>query len=405
MWKLSFVIAFLSAAIPVLGLSGCATQQGPGAYQATTGDSRSQALFRKIDGGDSVASIYPSKESRQAQYGLVEKEWSALAGKYPAKGPQDPALVQSFNQDIDVLSAEMADIQKRLNQFSGSPTGLAQGPGLISIPAFSSIEWENRGNCLDPNLPAPRAGDKFQMIPAQTLIPPELMPIYQCVLKKAETDPEVKKHQQQIIWAMRTLDKRRSYADALGSAHQAILNQCSPDGDGAAVLQSLRAPHEGAAVAQTVMLTAVSVASVAFLGVNLAALVDPETSPFLIDQEVSQLMNAPINEEIRDGNYHYGSVDNGVYSEIVGTAPLKVKIRLVNARQDPYVFDPTLYAAQAQRKTQRVTMAAPPPDQIEIRSLGDSRQLVQAIREDQAFVNRMNRRLDPLRARYLAGRE
>ena len=98
----------------------------------------------------------------------------------------------------------------------------------ILIPAGVTISFTNKGYCMDPKLPAPRADEEYQLVPTSALIPSQLQGIYQNLVKRAAAgDSSVRSNMQSLVWVLRTAGTENSYAARLSATQKRILDSCS----------------------------------------------------------------------------------------------------------------------------------------------------------------------------------
>ena len=84
--------------------------------------------------------------------------------------------------------------------------------GGIMIPPGVTISFTNKGYCMDPHLPAPKAGEEYQLVPVTQLIPEDLQGTYKKLVQKASAgDESVKRNMQHLVWALRTAGTDAAY--------------------------------------------------------------------------------------------------------------------------------------------------------------------------------------------------
>lgn len=275
---------------------------------------------------------------------------------------------QPKSGDEDLYGASTYDFGSQANGQEAGPghapgaphaakqTAAAQNGELV-IPARSKAEWIAKGNCLDPDRPAPREGDNFRLVPINTLIYPELLALYEGFINLTPHDADARRYQQQIVWAMRTVDKRNSYASSLGARQKALLDKSLPGG--AILFDDVRlqkAGEEGVADFLVGLLPRIS-----FFGfsINPSDLLNPDRAPDVADNQLAQLITMPVEGGAAGGAAGTKSLDAGIETRITGTAPLTMQVSIINTTDRDYVFVPAHYAAEAQRKVQRLTLAPP----------------------------------------------
>ena len=345
---------------------GCATTSADSTGGSVEDGHPGALVDNRIAGqtGDAVPAPSADQAVRQAETPAVR----VLAGNAAAKA--------AFAQ-FDATGALPA------SGFARPAAALPDHPYTILVPPQSVVTWETDGNCLDPDLPAPRGGDVFQFVPMRPLVQPDLLPLFRRFMILTKTDPQAEVFQQEIVWAILTVGDRHSLCDQLTPEYNALLDRALPAG--AQLLARARAEHRvrfaqepeehapprderprrerrkpGPAEALSTLLGMASSA-------NFNKMLSPEgvlnEVMRLTDTgaRLQRLQSMPIDEPLRNDGYEYGEVAPGVYSHVVGTKPLAMKLRLANTTTEPYIFDPLDFAAQAQRKTQRVGLSLPDP--------------------------------------------
>ena len=103
--------------------------------------------------------------------------------------------------------------------------------GGITIPPGVTIEFTNKGCCLDPHLPAPKADEEMQFIKTSCLIPTQLQGTYKNLLRRAAAgDEDVKSNLQHLMWTLRTAGSNDAYAKNLTDRQREILAECAEGG-------------------------------------------------------------------------------------------------------------------------------------------------------------------------------
>ncbi|MDL2207227.1 hypothetical protein LJB82_00720 [Desulfovibrio sp. OttesenSCG-928-M16] len=149
-----------------------------------------------------------------------------------------------------------------------------------------------------------------------------------------------------------------------GGRQKALLDKSLPGG--AALFDEVRlsrAGQEGAADFLIGLLPRIS-----FFGfsIDLSDLLDPDRAPAVADNQLEQLINMPAGDLVESGDVA-SRLTPGIETRITGTAPLTMRVAIVNNSDADFVFVPTQYAAEAQRRVQRVTLA--PPERVSISAL------------------------------------
>lgn len=303
---------------------------------------------------------------------------AALQGCQPKSGQEDLYGDSTYDFGSQDEAGRSAPAQGEANAArseagtaSATATGVpgaplaAKAPGAIIIPARSTVEWTAAGNCLDPDRPAPRRGDVFRLVPVSGLIDPQLLPLYEAFLRLSVSDAEARRYQQQIVWALRTVDKRNSYASSLGARQKALLDRSLPGG--AALFDEVRVSkvgEEGVGDFLAALLPRIS-----FFGfsIDLADLMNPDTAPAVADSQLEQLINMPVEGPENDAAQAKGNLAPGIETRISGAGPLVMRVSISNTSNEDYVFMPTSHAAEPRRHAQRLSLA--PPDEVTVSRL------------------------------------
>jgi len=308
-----------------------------------------------------------------ALQGCVQPGSSSIGGipstKSGGSGGQAKKAFQVFDTTgtLPTYSKDKAKGHKQTAQevFPGAPGD------IVTIPARSVIHWRTKGNCMDPNLPAPRKGDKFRLIRSSSLIPPDVQPLYKNFMRLTRKDPEARRHQQQIVWCMRTIsEKSSSYCDGLGKAQKDVLDRAQPGGHD--VIVKARQRHKQKGQALGLLKKIAPQIKVNGQNISVVDLLDPNTGPQIVEEQLQQLIQMPLKDFAPDLGYEFTELEPGIYAEVVGDGPLSLDIRVANTTDEPYDFDPTIYAAHPQRKAQKVTLA--PPGTVETKKSKDSKE-------------------------------
>lgn len=348
--------------------------------------------FNYVDANKRLPSAYPTKAERQEQYQQIQDAWNAVKNTYKQNGYSD-SFFQTFPQDMKAIFVELAAIKNRANAASGKADAAGavvlneKSADTVTIPPYSMVEWTTKGNCLDPSRPAPRNGDKFQIIAAGDLIDDELMPLYQGLLRLANTDANAKRHQQQLVWAFRTISNSNSYSRSLNQEQMAVLDKCYPNGASLynSVVQQKQITNEIKNLIKDVV-PSITIGGRTVNPVDLATAKDPAAA---ISGQVQRLIDLPINEPIKNSGFEYNELAENVYVHAVGTNSLTVRMRIINATGSTIYFNPLMYAAQAQRETQRVSLCTPPSNIVSNTDLsGGSKNNSTSAKEDNTFLDK-----------------
>ena len=222
--------------------------------------------------------------------------------------------------------------------------------GGIIIPPGCSIEFENKGYCLDPHLPIPGAGHEMQFVRIASLLPDELQGTYRNLLKRsAAGDEDVKNNMQRLVWALRTAGSLDVMATHLTDRQREILSECAEDGS----FEDFVYRHElyGKIVEELKSKfinkikdkTSVNVGGVVYDALDL---LNPDTGKQKVEAHLQSLISMGLNLPVTQTGFNYGELENGIFTDIKGNGLLSFKAKIANSTSQPYTFYPMNYAAQ-----------------------------------------------------------
>lgn len=271
----------------------------------------------------------------------------AVAGKDYITGLQ-PSLKA---REYFVKSNANASQKKTVTPGDDQGTGVVwTDDGGIIIPPGCSIEFENKGYCLDPHLPAPGARHEMQFVRIASLLPDELQGTYRNLLKRsAAGDEDVKNNMQRLVWALRTAGSLDVMATHLTDRQREILSECAEDGS----FEDFVYRHElyGKIVEELKSKfinkikdkTSVNVGGVVYDALDL---LNPDTGKQKVEAHLQSLISMGLNLPVTQTGFNYGELENGIYTDIKGNGPLSFKSKIANSTSQPYTFYSMNYAAQ-----------------------------------------------------------
>lgn len=219
--------------------------------------------------------------------------------------------------------------------------------GGILIPPGVTISFENKGYCMDPNLPAPKAGEEYQLIPMTQLIPEDLQGIYKnLVTKAAAGDESVQRNMQHLVWALRTAGTDAAFANNLTKEQKRILDRCS-DYPGQFEEFNANAKANSKALKELIGL-ADSFLNVKIGGVTYKAsdLLDPDVGNKKINEHLNQLIGMSKNLPVEKTGFNFGEIQPGIYTDVQGTGYLQYKAKIANTTNQPFIYYPSEYVGQ-----------------------------------------------------------
>ena len=271
----------------------------------------------------------------------------AVAGKDYITGLK-PSLKA---REYFVKSNTNASQKKTVTPGNDQGTGVVwTDDGGIVIPPGCSIEFENKGYCLDPHLPAPGAGHEMQFVRTASLIPEELQGTYRNLLKRsAAGDEDVKNNIQRLVWALRTAGSQDVMATHLTDRQREILSECAENGSFedyvyrqemyGKIVEELKSKF----ISKVKSSTSVRVGNVVYDAFDL---LDPDKGKQKVEAHLQSLISMGLNLPITQTGFNYGELENGIFTDIKGNGPLSFKAKIANSTSQPYTFYPMSYAAQ-----------------------------------------------------------
>lgn len=312
--KKKFLKTFLLGVLLSVFLTGC----GLSIYE----DWRASGGKALVGGGaiagkDYINGLLPSADSR----------------KYFAK------LAVSSDQPIETVSRTDDNPSKSGVRFVKN--------GGIMIPPGVTISFTNKGYCMDPHLPAPKAGEEYQLVPVTQLIPEDLQGTYKKLVQKASAgDESVKRNMQHLVWALRTAGTDAAYANNLTAEQKRILNRCS---EYSGQFEEFNANAKANAQMLKELLTvADSYLNVKIGGVTYKAsdLLDPDIGNKKINEHLNQLITMGNSLPVERSGFNYGELQPGIYTDVRGSGVLQYTAKIANSTNKEFIFYPTDYVGQ-----------------------------------------------------------
>ena len=229
--------------------------------------------------------------------------------------------------------------------------------GGILIPPGVTISFENKGYCMDPNLPAPKAGDEYQLVPMTQLIPEDLQGMYKKLVAKASAgDESVQRNMQHLVWALRTAGTEAAYANNLTKEQKKILDRC---GEYPGQFEEFNANAKKNKALKELIGMADSFLNVKIGGVSYKAsdLLDPDVGNKKINEHIDQLIGMSAHLPVEKSGFNFGEIQPGIYTDVQGTGYMQYRARIANSTNQPFIFYPTDYVGQVGSPTKNGGMA------------------------------------------------
>ncbi len=217
----------------------------------------------------------------------------------------------------------------------------------ILIPAGVTIQFYNKGYCMDPKLPAPVSNEEYQLVPTSALIPSQLQGIYQNLVKRAAAgDSTVKSNMQGLVWALRTAGTEGSFAAHLSSTQKRILDSCSSRPG-----EFERIHNGGLATSRLVGELWKLADSAVKLRIGNRTWKPSDFSSAgafnsAINSQLNSLISLGAKLPIQRTGFNYGELEPGIYTDINGAGHLAFNGKIANSTNKDFIFYPCNYAGQ-----------------------------------------------------------
>jgi len=221
--------------------------------------------------------------------------------------------------------------------------------GGIVIPPGTTIVFTNKGCCLDPHLPAPKADEEMQFIKTSCLIPTQLQGTYKNLLRRAAAgDEDVKANIQHLMWTLRTAGSNDAYAKNLTDRQREILAECAEAGSFDGYCQDLHRfdwlkKLVKEQVSQVADQLQIEVGNVTY---KASDLLDPEIGKQKVSAHLGELIHMNEYLPVVQSGFNYGELEKGIYTDIKGNDTLSFKAKVANSTSESFVFYPMDYVAQ-----------------------------------------------------------
>ncbi|MBQ7395521.1 MAG: hypothetical protein IJW08_03165 [Lentisphaeria bacterium] len=289
-------------------------------------------------------SIY---EDWKASGGKAITGGGAIAGKDYINGLVPSADSRKYFSKLAISSDQPIETVSRTDDnTSKSGVRFVKNGGIV-IPPGVTISFTNKGYCMDPHLPAPKAGEEFQLVPVTQLIPEDLQGTYKKLVQKASAgDESVKRNMQHLVWALRTAGTDAAYANNLTAEQKRILNRCS---EYSGQFEEFNATAKAnSKMIKELLAVADSYLNVKIGGVTYKAsdLLDPDIGNKKINEHLNQLISMGKSLPVERSGFNYGELQPGIYTDVRGSGVLQYTAKIANSTNKEFIFYPTDYAGQ-----------------------------------------------------------
>ena len=238
--------------------------------------------------------------------------------------------------------------------------------GAISLPPGAMVQFQNSGQCMDPSLPAPKAGEPMQFVNVEKLIPRKLRETYDALIDRyGKKDPKVQaNNMQHLVWALRTAGTEHPMAEHLGESQRQLLDECAGGHERFSRYHEREKRRnrkhakrdKRSRERQKVTVGSYSYDPDELVGTNGA---------YHVERHVSSLIEmGTVTKQTPSIDFRYGEIEDELYTDVVGTGGLSYQARILNASDRRREVRLTEFAAQvgmgaAGTRRQRVTMIVP----------------------------------------------
>ncbi len=289
-------------------------------------------------------SIY---EDWQTSGGKAITGAGAVAGKDYINGLLPSADSRKYFTKLAAVSDQPIETVSRFDDTPGKSGVRFVKNGGILIPPGVTISFTNKGYCMDPHLPAPKAGEEYQLVPMAQLIPDDLQGTYKKLVQKVSAgDENVKRNMQHLVWALRTAGTDAAYANNLTAEQKRILNRCS---EYTGQFEEFNANAKtNSKILKELLTVADSYLNIKIGGVTYKAsdLLDPDIGNKKINEHLNQLIDMSKILPVERSGFNYGELQKGIYTDIRGSGILEYTAKIANSTNKEFIFYPTDYAGQ-----------------------------------------------------------
>lgn len=260
-------------------------------------------------------------------------QFRRVVAKYRDKPPADEAQLSEF---LEALAPLLRYLQAYDLYFQ---------PGALVVPPGGLAGADVQSYCLDSGRGAPPNNEPLKLIPASTVFPAKVLPIYQSLMRQDAASGD---HRLQgLVWHLRGLVEGRTEFSSFSKSDLMALELAHP-GSGR-ILQRLYAGPgvriDGRRI--TGMYDIKKVIANRVLG----------TEELSTEATIARLIGMPV-EGRADPNNGYTALAPGVTARAFVTNGMNgFRVDVTNSSRYPYVFDSTQWIGNPSRKVQRLALA------------------------------------------------
>ena len=351
---------------------------GSGKDEVDYGSDEARQIFKQVASGEPIT-VGPTPRELEERWNAIKAGLSGRDALYPddfltlstvvvpalrmlhrARGGET-GLPERYEASRDPLPGSVrirhADTggrsgYYRLADYSYTELVAPSRNGITVMPG-EKVTFEQRGYCLDPGKPTPKAGEQFALRQTEEVIPEELRPIFSGLLRESEHNEAVRDDLQDLIWALRTANSsEESRADRLGDK-LGLLNEAYPG-----------AMEDFLAYRQRYKNDVLGEVNRAFRSEVSDQLSRSFVNSASSDELLDTLKSMEPQGKMQPGS-QYSMLAPGVAARTVGTDSLTIQSEIANTSEMPFEFDPVEWYAEPSRDTQSV--AIPPVDEESVK--------------------------------------
>lgn len=236
--------------------------------------------------------------------------------------------------------------------------------GGIRIPPGTTIQYQNKGYCMDPSLPAPTTGDEYQLIPVSRLIPSELQGIYNnLMVKVANGDRAATKNMQHLVWALRTAGSTSGYANNFTREQKQVLDSCSAYPGQFEAFHARNKTQKQALDWVKKQVNTLGSINVGGVTLRPGDLLDPAAALQQVSSDMSRLIGLGASMPVERTGFNFGELEPGIYSNVKGNGSLAFVAQIANRSSRVFIYYAHLYVGQVgsntSHKKQRTSQSTP----------------------------------------------
>lgn len=389
-WTTSFLAAFACMVL----LAACSNNSAsPSSADATASNSS-----LSLPSGDlRDPALTASQEARAEEaYRLFETFQPTRESYYRDEvfDPNDAEQAAFFEERLREVAAkyegqaflapeEKAEVSSALSPYVTYLALLqAKKSNALVIPAGAKLAFDLPAYCLDSQRASPKPGESFQLVPATSLVPVSLAPIYEGLLQRAaDKGAGHDELTQSLLWTIRNsvLTGRQIDLAYLGDPARARIQDSSPDYAAALATYNATAPRPAVDPPETPSWGSYLTDLMADLGKQayrvsgLKGQIEAIEESFDqwgrlarstaamvpgVRQQLAALDQMPVDQPLPDPTTGYNLLATGVAAR--ATSPkggaARARVEIANTTNIPTVFSPDSCIAQSTRNVQRIAL-------------------------------------------------